>query len=79
MIRKEWPYIDAKGKAHKNLIKIYSDLGVRLLQEDTGNTYEDFVIDSIYVQHIYTELSGDLGELPDDMKEETPKEDNIEA
>ena len=79
MILKDWPYIDSKGKAHKNLVKIYSNLGVRLLQEDTGNVYQDFVIDSIYVQHNYIELSGDLGELPDDMKEEAPEEENIEA
>lgn len=62
MIITEYPYIDAKGKAHPKLKRIYSDTGCRLLQVDTNIIYPDSVIDSINSHHTYLERIEDYGE-----------------
>lgn len=69
MIVKEHPYMDNRGNLRDDLVKYYSDLGVRLLQVDTGMIYADFVIDSVYAKHEYVELLDDLGTIPEDMYE----------
>jgi len=77
MIIKE-TYIDKHGRERKDLVHIYSDLGCRLLQVDTGIIYPDSVIDSINARHEYREMTEDLGELPDELKEEIPEEEKEE-
>lgn len=69
MIKKEYPYIDYQGNEHNDLVKVYSDLGVALLQVDTGKLYRYCVVDSVHSRHLYKELTQELGGLTDeDMK-----------
>ena len=74
MIVRETPCIDRFGKRRDDLVRIYSDLGCRLIQVETGVRYEDVVYDSVSVYHEYTECLDELGEIPEELKEEAPVE-----
>lgn len=78
MIQKEYPYIDARGRERKDLVRIYSDLGCRLFQRDTGKIFTDSVVDSVLVHHDYVEMIQDLGELPEGVEEAKEPEETID-
>lgn len=42
-IKTQYPYIDENGKERENLIKTYSDLGLYILQNETGEVYDEAV------------------------------------
>lgn len=42
-IKTQHPYIDSLGRERKNLIKTYSDAGLRILQNETGAVYDEAV------------------------------------
>lgn len=54
MLQIQSPYKDEQGVIHENLEKRYSDLGVKLLQVETGRKYDD-PVDVIPCQYTYEE------------------------
>lgn len=43
MVKTQYPYIDEHGKPHGSLEKHYSTKGLRILQVETGEEYDDAV------------------------------------
>ena len=42
-IKTQYPYINANGVEKENFIKTYSDIGLRILQNETGAVYDEAV------------------------------------
>ena len=56
MIITQHPYIDNNGKEREDLIKTYSDIGLRILQNETGGVYDE-AIDVYPSQYTYSETN----------------------
>ena len=54
MIKTQYPYIDNNGNERENLIKTYSDIGLRILQNETGGIYDE-AVDIYPSQYTYSE------------------------
>lgn len=66
-------------KGNKKLVKIYSDIGSRIVQVDTGNIFQEYVVDSIDSKHVYEELFTRynlLAPIPEELYED--EEDDLE-
>lgn len=55
-IATQYPYIDQNGYERKNLIKTYSDLNFRIMQNPTGYIYDE-AIDVYPTKYFYTETN----------------------
>lgn len=42
-IIQEYPYVDENGRKHRNLIRHYSDIGLKLRQLETNSLYDEAV------------------------------------
>lgn len=54
MIVIQYPYIDEHGNERENLIKTYSDLGLRIRQNETGEIYDE-AVDAYRSEYTYSE------------------------
>ena len=61
MIKTQYPYIDGNGKERKDLVRTYSDEGKPILQNETGNVYDE-AIDFYPCQYTYTETEPETAE-----------------
>ena len=58
MVKLEYPYIDANGIAHPDLIKFYTDqVDMVLIQLPGGKIFGNEVIDSYPTNNIYREIA----------------------
>ena len=55
MLQHVHPYIDEKGTAHEDLVKTYSDEGLKIMQVETGLIFED-VVDCYPCKFTYKEV-----------------------
>lgn len=54
MIITQTPYIDENGRARPNLVRHYSDTGMRIRQIETGVEYEE-AVDTVPCRYTYEE------------------------
>lgn len=52
----QYPYIDGNGNEKEDLIKTYSNTGLYILQNETGEVYEE-AVDLYPSRYTYTETS----------------------
>ena len=58
MVKQEYPYIDACGKIHEDLIRFYTDVkSAVLIQLPSGKIFGNEVIDSYPTTNSYKEIS----------------------
>lgn len=68
MLKEQYPYIDAYGNEHKNLIKQYSSNGCYIIKNGTGEPLTE-AVDVYPCRYTYTETEGPIPPEP------TPQED----
>lgn len=64
MIKTQYPYIDGNGNERKDLVKTYSDEGLQIIQNETGNLYDE-AIDFYPCKYTYTEKEPEPEEIPE--------------
>ena len=67
MIIFEHPYIDDNGNSRENLIKTYSDKGLYILQNETGEVYSD-AVDVFPCKYTYSETEIEIDDSYIDYK-----------
>lgn len=54
-IQTQYPFVNEEGQEFENLIKTYSDEGKQILQNETGNIYDE-AVDVYPCRYTYSEV-----------------------